>query len=250
MRSIVALILACLALFAPSAYAGEVVYEVTITEEWVEAPASGRFVVAPPAALPATIATYGPFRVVDGHRAVLAGATDSRSPALFAAMLRDYPGIAVLDMVECPGTSDDWANLKLGRMIRAAGIATHVPAGGSVRSGGVELFLAGAQRQVDDGAEFAVHSWMDIYGRQAKDFAPDAPQNRAYTDYYREMGMTPEGARDFYEMTNSTPFAQAHWMDADEMRGWLARSEAAIAPARQQSDMPKLAYLDLAAASY
>lgn len=249
MRSIVALFLACLYLMAPSAHAGQVVYEVTVTEEWVEAPASGRFVAAPPAQLPRSLASYGPFRVVDGQRAALVGATDKSSPAQFAAMLRDYPGIATLDMIECPGTSDDHANLALGRMIRKAGIATHVPAGGSVRSGGVELFLAGAKRKVDDGAEFAVHSWQDIYGRQAKDFPPDAPQNRAYTDYYREMGMSAEGARAFYDMTNSVPFATAKWMDASEMRGWLALEEAPK-DADADSRAPKLAYLDLGTASY
>jgi hypothetical protein len=76
------------------------------------------------------LASYGPFRVLDGKRAALVDVTDSRSPGQFAAMLRDHPGIATLELVECPGTEDDRANLKLGRMIRAAGLATHVPAGG------------------------------------------------------------------------------------------------------------------------
>ena len=67
----------------------------------------------------------------------------------------------MLEMIEAPGTEDDRANLRLGRLIRARGIATHVPAGGSVRSGGVELFLAGTRRIADPGAEFAVHAWAD-----------------------------------------------------------------------------------------
>jgi hypothetical protein len=82
-------------------------------------------------------------------------------------------------MIECPGTEDDRANLRLGRMIHARGISTHVPAGGSVRSGGVELFLAGVSHRADPEAEFAVHSWADEDGLEAKDYPANAPENRA-----------------------------------------------------------------------
>ncbi len=127
----------------------------------------------------------------------------------------------MLELIDCPGTEDDRANLAVGRMIRARGIATHVPAGGSVRSGGVELFLAGSRRIADPGAEFAVHSWMDEDGREAGDYPADAPENRAYTDYYREMGMAPAQASAFYAMTNSVPHAEAKFLTADEMGQWV-----------------------------
>ena len=61
-------------------------------------------------------------------------------------MIRDFPALTMLEMVEAPGTSNDLANLQVARRIRASGIAIHVPSHGSVRSGAVELFLAGAQR--------------------------------------------------------------------------------------------------------
>jgi len=174
-----------------------------------------------PLAVPAG-AAYGPFRVIDRGRAALVDVTDARSPAAFAAMLRDHPGITTIDMIECPGTEDDLANLRLGRMIRERGIATHVPAGGSVRSGGVELFLAGAHRIADPGAEFAVHSWMDDTGLEPDDYAATAPENRRYIDYYRQMGMSPIEAEAFYAMTNSVPFASARWFGAGEMALWVA----------------------------
>ena len=87
-------------------------------------------------------------------------------------------------MVEAPGTDNDIANLAVGRRIRAAGLATYVPRGGSVRSGAVELFLAGVERQIDDGAEFAVHSWLDNHGREANDFAADDPAHRLWSKVY------------------------------------------------------------------
>jgi hypothetical protein len=200
----------------------ETVVVETIIEEMVSEPAgSERFVAQPPAEQVRGIAAFGPFRVLDGKRAALVDVTDSRSPAQFEAMLRAYPGIALIEMIDCPGTEDDRANLKLGRMVRARGIATLVPAGGSVRSGGVELFLAGARRFADPAAEFAVHSWADEDGREAKDYPADAPENRAYLDYYREMGMAPAQAQAFYAMTNSVRFREAKWLSGTEMSRWV-----------------------------
>lgn len=228
MRRFAVLLLPVLTAFATPALAQEIAYE-TVTEEVVvveetaieQAGPAERFVATVPAAVPQGIARFGPFRVLAGDRAAIVDVTDSDSPARFAAMLRAYPGIRTLEMVECPGTEDDRANLKLGRMLRAKGIATHVPNGGSVRSGGVELFLAGLRHTADAGAEFAVHSWADEDGKQPQDYAADAPENRAYLDYYREMGMSAEQASQFYAMTNSVPFSQAKWLTAADMGRWV-----------------------------
>ncbi|MBV7258231.1 alpha/beta hydrolase [Erythrobacter crassostreae] len=172
------------------------------------------------------IAHYGPFRVVDGKRAVVVGTTGPQSPQHFDAMMRDFPQLEVLELVDAGGTSHDIANLEVGRRIRAAGLTTHVPDGGSARSGGVELFLAGENRTMASGAQFAVHSWLDNYGREPADFAPDAPANRLYLDYYKEMGMSEERAQDFYAMTNSVPHSSALWLRANEMENWIAPERA------------------------
>lgn len=224
MQFLRALVLPLLAFAASPLAAQTVVVTETVVEETVLVSDGGseRFVVDAPAPLPKGLATYGPFRVLDATRAALVDVTDARSPAQFAAMLKAHPGIALIEMIECPGTFDDRANLSLGRMIRAKGITTHVPAGGSVRSGGVELFLAGVRRIADPGAEFAVHSWEDEDGREAGDYAADAPENRAYLDYYREMGMSAPQASAFYAMTNSVPFEDARWFGAEEMGRWVA----------------------------
>ena len=203
---------------------------VTITETIIEEPQPVRFIPSG-ARLPAGgagIAVFGPFRVIDAKRAALVAPTDATSPQAFAAMLAAFPGLAVIEFVDAPGTTHDLANLRLGRAIRAAGLATHVPAGGSARSGAVELFLAGTSRSVDPGALFAVHSWRDQRGREPADFAPDAPENRLYVDYYTEMGMSERQARDFYAMTNSVPHAGALWLEGKEMARWIAPAARSI----------------------
>lgn len=199
---------------APVAYAAPRVTE-TIRAEPV------RLIAFPPRAV-GGLAQFGPFRVLDEKRAALVASTDAASPQAFAAMLAAFPGLEVIEFADAPGTSNDIANLKLGRAIRAAGLATHVPAGGSARSGAVELFLAGTRRTVDPRALFAVHSWRDELGREPDDFAPNAPENRLYLDYYTEMGMTADQARAFYAMTNSVPHSGALWLEGKDMAGWIA----------------------------
>jgi hypothetical protein len=238
MRTLLASLLLAL-LPAVPASAGTVTYEVTV-EEWTETGAS-RFVSPALAhAERSALAAYGPFRVLDENTAALVGVTDEASPAAFQAMLRAHPAIATLAFIECPGTYDDRANLALGRMIRAAGLAAWVPDGGSVRSGAVELVLAGTTLTIDDGAEFAVHAWEDEDGYEASDYAADSPENRKYLAYYREMGMSAGVAAAFYAMTNSVPFEDARWLDGAEMRRWVTAGTDSASQAE-----PRLAYLDL-----
>lgn len=158
------------------------------------------------------LASFGPFHMVGADRAELIGSIESDTPAQFAPLLRAFPALRQIDMVECPGTGDDNANLALARMVRRHGIATHVPAGGSVRSGGVELFLAGAQRSAAPTAEFAVHSWRDEDGYEAEDFATDDPVHLEYIAFYREMGMSDANARAFYTLTNSAAHDDALYL--------------------------------------
>ncbi|MEZ5707900.1 MAG: alpha/beta hydrolase [Blastomonas sp.] len=158
------------------------------------------------------LAAYGPFRVIDGRNVEMVGTVDSDAPADFAAMRMAWPGIDRLVMVECPGSDDDAANLRLARLVRAAGMSTHVPAGGSVRSGAVELFLAGVHRTADPRAEFAVHSWRDEDGLEAWQASENDPVHREYLDYYRDMGISNDTARRFYALTNSVPYDNALYL--------------------------------------
>lgn len=171
------------------------------------------------------LARFGPFVVASESIAVLVGTTDSASPAHFSQMIATYPQLRTLSFVDAPGTRNDIANLKLGRMIRSSGLSTHIPNGGSARSGAVELFLAGTRRTMEPGALFAVHSWRDSHGREPKDFAEDDPENRVYIDYYVDMGMTEADARAFYAMTNSVPHSRALWLGPGQIRHWIAAAE-------------------------
>ncbi|TXC68358.1 alpha/beta hydrolase [Sphingorhabdus soli] len=188
---------------------------VTVETTWETVPAA----TAPEfASVPGNyLARFGPFYVTAPDRAAMAGIVDTPTPRQFAAMMKAYPGIHTLDLIDLPGTYDSDANLVLARMVRKAGIDTHVPAGGSVRSGGVELWLAGAHRSADEGSEFAVHSWEDETGREATDYAADAPEHQPFLAFYRDVGMSALEAKTFYAMTNSVPFEQARYLGRADM---------------------------------
>lgn len=162
-------------------------------------------------------ATYGPFSVIDGTTVRMAGDVTSATPRQFAAMLAAWPGLKRLEMVDCPGSLDEAANLILARAVRRAGMETIVPAGGSIRSGAVELWLAGVTRRAAPDAEFGVHSWADEYGREANDYPANDPVHAEYLGYYREMGMDTAKARAFYALTNSTPFDDVRYLTRDDM---------------------------------
>lgn len=162
-------------------------------------------------------ARFGPFVIVSASEAQLNGATDEATPRQFRQMIKVYPGIKRISMIDCPGTENDDANFEVARLIRKAGISTHVPANGSVRSGGVELFLAGLKRTYEKGAEFGVHSWIDEDGLQADDVPANDPINAAYIRYYQEVGLPPQTARAFYAFTNQTAFDSIHYMSEQEL---------------------------------
>ncbi len=163
------------------------------------------------------IGRFGPFTVIDSATAELNGITDQATPRQFAEMMRQHPALKLIRMVECAGTENDEANLAVARAIHRAGLSTHVPANGSVRSGGVELFLAGIRRSYDRGAEFGVHSWIDDQGNQARDIAADDPVNLAYINYYQDVGLAPATAKAFYAFTNQSDFNAIHYMTEPEL---------------------------------
>ncbi len=239
MRSAFALF-ACLAALMAAPAAAQ---SVTVVEDWVEVQASASRYVSPlqQRTEAQAIAAFGPFRVIDERTVALVGITDASSPAWFEAALQAFPQIETLEFVEAPGTHDDRANLALGRTIRARGIATRAGEGGSIRSGAVELFLAGATREIAAGSEFAVHGWLDDWGRGAEDYPADAAEHRRYLDYYIEMGMEEAQARSFYAMTNSVPFNDALWLTGSEMREWVGDMAGTKSGEKARS---ALAYLD------
>lgn len=170
----------------------------------------------------ATGPRFGPFTVIDERTVRMAGSVTGQTPRQFAAMLAAHPGLTRIELVDCPGSLDEEANLRLARMVRRAGLATHIPEGGSVRSGAVELFLAGVSRSAHPTAEFGVHSWRDEAGLEADDYAADDPVHAEYLNYYREMGLDADAAQAFYAMTNASGYDDIRYLTKADIARYVA----------------------------
>jgi hypothetical protein len=73
---------------------------------------------APAEPASAAYGQYGPFRVIAADTVEMTGTVDSYTPALFRQMMRHFPGIKRIEMLDCDGSVDEEANLRLARMIR------------------------------------------------------------------------------------------------------------------------------------
>lgn len=150
---------------------------------------------------------------VRGDLLFVKGVVDRRSRRETSALLDTSPSVrtAVLTMV--PGSVDDETNFALGRMLRAAGVTTYLPARGLVASGGTDLFLAGVRRIVERGARVGVHSWASE-SVDGNDIPRDDASHRIYLEYYRDIGI----AEAFYWFTlEAAPPEGVHWMTEAEM---------------------------------
>lgn len=152
--------------------------------------------------------------IVEGTEAVMEGVIGSDTPDAVRDLLADYPDVRTIVMTNVPGSADDDANLEAARLLREAGLRTHLESDGEVASGGVDFFLAGAERTFDAGAKFGVHSWATGDGTEGTDLAEDDPEHNKYLDFYDEMGVDP----DFYWFTlQAAPAADIYFMTAAEL---------------------------------
>lgn len=161
--------------------------------------------------------------VIDGTRAKMYGVIGSSSLNVFNTLTRDYPAVKEVSMVNVPGSQDDETNLKLGRALRAAKLNTRINSDGLIASGGVDLFLAGIERVVQNGARIGVHSWAgeDDNGNRVEGrlLPRNHPEHRIYLDYYRDIEFP--NYEEFYFFTlAAAPASSIHIMTPEEITQW------------------------------
>lgn len=151
---------------------------------------------------------------VDGDLLYMAHEINSRTLDQFHRVMEASPEIETLVLTVVPGSVDDEINLQLGLEVHRRGLATHVPSGGLIASGGVDLFLAGVERTIEKGAFVGVHSWAAGGGRTGADLPRDHKSHRLYLDYYQAIDIP----ADFYWFTlESAPAGDMHWVSAEEL---------------------------------
>lgn len=168
---------------------------------------------------------------VRGSLAVMRGVIGPSTPGRVLELLIEEPQVGTIVMANVPGSIDDDSCLRAARMVRRAGLATHVPSGGEVASGGTDFFLAGIERTVDEGARLGVHSWAG-FDEEGSDLPEDHPEHERYLAYYRDLGID----ESFYWFTlRAAPAESIHFMRQAELRRYGMLTES---PSSSSEDHP------------
>ncbi|MFT5649819.1 MAG: hypothetical protein ACJAXK_000191 [Yoonia sp.] len=123
---------------------------------------------------------------VTGETLFMAGEINSETDEQFEVIIAANPQITTI--VECavPGSLDDDTMISLSYRVRELGLNTHLTSTSDIASGGVDFFLAGVERTMEQGAAVGVHSWSDGTN-DAADFPRGSPEHTANAGYVRDM---------------------------------------------------------------
>jgi len=133
---------------------------------------------------------------VKGNEVSMNGDINSKTYDQFVELLERNPQVDTLVEEIVPGSVDDETMIKLAYFVREKGLNTKLLSYSEIDSGGVDLFLAGVERTMEDGAHIGVHSWSGGF-KEAKDYPEDAPEHEANRKYIEDM----LGKDDFYWFT-------------------------------------------------
>lgn len=149
--------------------------------------------------------------VVDDTELWMNGEINSKTYDQFIEVIEANPQIETLVEEVVPGSLDDDTMIKLAYKVRELGLNTRLLATSEIDSGGVDLFLAGVERTMEDGAHIGVHSWSDGI-KEAAEYPRDAPEHEKNRQYIVDMlgddafywfTIDAAPADDIYEMTNA-----------------------------------------------
>ncbi|MBY6065809.1 alpha/beta hydrolase [Leisingera aquaemixtae] len=149
---------------------------------------------------------------LQGRDVLVNGTLNARSLAQFSAFMSRHPEAERLVLLDMPGSVDDETNLRLGHLVRDLGLDTHVTATSEIYSGAVDIFLAGRERTMEDGAILGVHAWAG--DKPAGAYPPSHPEHAPYVAYTTRM----LGSDDFYWFTiQAAPASDIHEMTEAEV---------------------------------
>ena len=186
---------------------------------------------------------YPPFQVgiYDG-KFIATGVIQSGSASTLRTMVNWYPRIRTLVLLRVPGSIDFDNNWAMVRLIREAGLTTVVPAHGLVASGGTDLFIAGTERRMEQGACIGVHSWEEgywspfgtLFSHEGRDADPDDPNHARYLRELRRLGMP---SAFYWFALKAAPHDGMHWMSVAEVERFkLATSVQGVAKEPDDND--------------
>ncbi|MBL6663791.1 MAG: hypothetical protein ISP71_06790 [Flavobacteriales bacterium] len=123
------------------------------------------------------------------------------------------PQLKTLTLLDVPGSIDDDYNIKSCYLINDKKLNTHLTSKSIIASGGVDFFLAGQQRSIEQGAKVGVHSWSDGF-EDGANIAREDSSHHLFLGFYKSINIDTS----FYWFTLQSASADSiHWLTYDEM---------------------------------
>lgn len=167
-----------------------------------------------------TVRQFGVFTVQDDNATVhMNGEIDSNIGNWFNQLRVAFPEAKRIVMLDCPGSSDDEANLQVSKQMHDLGYQFHLTATSEIASGAVDMYMGGVQRTREAGSRIGVHSWGSGPGEPIATAYPVGHQvHLEYINYYVSVGIAQQQAEAFYYYTiNAAPAEGIHWMTDAEI---------------------------------
>ncbi len=157
---------------------------------------------------------------VDGEVAYMSGVITATTPAAVLELVFSHPEVKTIEMLQCPGSIDDVANLRACLYVHKFGLNTRLNATSMVASGGSDFFLAGKHRTIAKGAKIGVHSWAGG-AKAATDLSRGHKAHKKYLNYYEKVNIPSE----FYWYTlEAAPASSIHFMTEEEIVKYKVRT--------------------------
>ncbi len=164
--------------------------------------------------------TFGIFSVLAGDTVIaMNGTINGKTPSDFDKLVKAFPKAKKINMILCPGSEDDEANLLVSKKMHDQGFAFHLFSTSVVASGAVDMYVAGIKRTRELGSKIGVHAWGAGSGEPAATSYPRGhKEHLKYIDYYVSVGFTQKQAEDFYYFTiNAASADDIHYMTEMEI---------------------------------
>ena len=140
---------------------------------------------------------YGIFTVLNDNTTIkMDGVIKSRSLKDLQHLIKNFPNVSLIKIVNCGGSMDDEINLQLSTLVNRNALNTHLLDNAEIASGGVDFFLAGTKRTRGQNTKIGVHSW-GTDKIKATDFTKGHLYHLEYIAYYQKIGFMKKDAEDF-----------------------------------------------------
>ena len=140
-------------------------------------------------------------------------------------LIQQHPEVKTIIEEQISGSINDEINMQTGRLVRKAGLNTHITENSFIASGAADLFCAGTKRTMENGAEVGVHSWSDSDGIEAGNLPEDSPLHKDQIDYFTEMLGSPTGKKFYFYTIEAASAGEIYQMNRTEMEEYHLLTE-------------------------